>query len=88
MGYPMSRQIATECMGYPMKRKETLLDTLRAMFPDMRCCARTRGGGLCQNYVMAGRSRCRMHGGASLRGPASPRYRHGRYSHYATQCKT
>lgn len=45
-----------------------------------RCNARTRRGGLCQNLPMWPTHRCRMHGGASLRGPAHPNYKHGRYS--------
>lgn len=47
-----------------------------------RCGARLRGkpGKFCQRYPVEGRNRCRLHGGASLLGPASPAYRTGRYS--------
>ena len=44
------------------------------------CGARTRSGGRCKNLAMFPAGRCRMHGGLSLRGLASPRYKHGRYS--------
>jgi hypothetical protein len=47
-----------------------------------RCEARTRQGGRCQNPPMQLGGRCRMHGGASLRGEQHPRYKHGRYSKY------
>ena len=43
-----------------------------------RCGARTRSGLACLAYPVAGRTRCRMHGGASPRGVSSPHYRHGR----------
>ena len=41
------------------------------------CGARTRAGGECRSRPVRGRKRCRMHGGASLRGPLHPNYRHG-----------
>ena len=44
------------------------------------CGARTRSGGRCKNMAMYPAGRCRLHGGKSLRGLASPRYKHGRYS--------
>ncbi|MDP8910250.1 MAG: hypothetical protein M3N47_14310 [Chloroflexota bacterium] len=45
------------------------------------CGARTKSTGLpCEKAVEPGRSRCRMHGGATPRGIASPHTRHGRYS--------
>lgn len=44
------------------------------------CGAKTRSGGRCKNLAMYPAGRCRMHGGKSLRGLASPRYKHGRYS--------
>jgi hypothetical protein len=45
------------------------------------CCATTRSGERCQNYPMVN-GRCRMHGGASPRGAAHPRWKHGKYSKY------
>lgn len=36
-----------------------------AMHQSPRCCARTRGGGSCRAPAVAGKSRCRMHGGAN-----------------------
>ena len=44
------------------------------------CGAKTRSGGRCKNLAMHPAGRCRMHGGKSLRGLASPRYKHGKYS--------
>lgn len=43
-----------------------------------RCGALTRDGDECSNPPMVDRTRCRMHGGATPRGMASPHYRHGR----------
>lgn len=45
-----------------------------------RCGARTRDGGTCDNPPMKERTRCRMHGGATPRGLASPHHKHGRRS--------
>ena len=44
------------------------------------CGARTRSGEPCKNAPIYPAGRCRMHGGKSLRGIASPRYKHGHYS--------
>lgn len=46
-----------------------------------RCGAKTRSGEPCKNWGMTN-GRCRMHGGKSLRGIASPSYVHGRHSKY------
>jgi len=46
----------------------------------MICGARTRAGGKCQKQALAGKTRCRNHGGASLAGQNHPNYRHGRRS--------
>ncbi len=70
--------VATGCMRYPMRTIFGLTITI--------CGARTRSGQLCRNAPMAnGSGRCRMHGGKSLRGPASPRWRHGRYAKRGNQ---
>lgn len=33
-----------------------------------KCLAKKHSGGLCQNNAISGRSRCKFHGGMSLRG--------------------
>lgn len=43
------------------------------------CGAKTRSGEPCRGPAMRGKDRCRMHGGGSRRGIASPSFRHGRY---------
>jgi len=43
------------------------------------CGARTRNGGLCQSRAMPN-GRCRMHGGSTPSGIASPHYKTGRYA--------
>jgi hypothetical protein len=48
----------------------------------MKCGAKNRQGTPCQRWALAGRTRCRLHGGKSLAGPGCPQYRNGRYSHY------
>lgn len=67
-------------MGYPMTD-----DFLKTWNPkglrSWTCGARTRSGGLCQNYAMAN-GRCRLHGGMSLKADKSPRFKHGQYSKY------
>lgn len=45
------------------------------------CGARTKSGNPCQNLPMKN-GRCRMHGGLSLKGIASKRFKHGKYSKY------
>lgn len=47
-----------------------------------RCGAKTRSGAPCKRAPAAGRTRCRMHGGATPVGPALPQFKHGRYSKY------
>lgn len=44
-----------------------------------KCGAKTRNGHPCRAAAMRN-GRCRMHGGLSLRGIESPRYRHGLYT--------
>lgn len=47
------------------------------------CGAKTRSGGVCHNKPMRnGSNRCRLHGGATPRGMASPHFKTGRYSRY------
>ena len=46
------------------------------------CGAKTRSGGACRRAPSAGRARCRLHGGSSLAGAASPSFRTGRRSKY------
>jgi len=51
-----------------------------------RCYAKTRSGGRCQRWpVPNGSGRCKLHGGASLRGEASGRWKHGKYSKVKTR---
>jgi hypothetical protein len=45
------------------------------------CQAKTRSGGKCKRPAMPN-GRCRLHGGKSLRGADSPRFKDGRYSAY------
>jgi hypothetical protein len=50
----------------------------------VRCGAKTRSGRPCQAPAVAGRARCRMHGGAKgsggPRGRRNGNYKHGRYT--------
>lgn len=46
----------------------------------MRCKAKSRKGEQCKNSAVPGKEVCRFHGGLSLSGTASPRFKHGRYS--------
>ena len=48
----------------------------------LRCGAKARstGGKPCRRWALAGRQRCRLHGGKAPRGPASANYVHGFYS--------
>jgi hypothetical protein len=49
-----------------------------------KCEAKTKGTGKpCQRAPVKGRERCKLHGGATLQGADSPRYKHGMYSKYA-----
>lgn len=47
-----------------------------------KCGARTRRGTPCRSPAMKN-GRCRIHGGLSLAGKESPRYRHGHYTREA-----
>jgi hypothetical protein len=46
------------------------------------CGARTRSGAPCRTRAMKN-GRCRMHGGLSLSGEKSPRFKHGHYTREA-----
>ncbi len=46
-----------------------------------KCGAKTRSGGVCQQPAMEN-GRCRLHGGKSLKGIASPTLKTGRHSKY------
>jgi glucans biosynthesis protein len=54
-----------------------------------RCLARTRKGNSCQSPAVAGKKRCRMHGGAAGSGAPSGKcngaYRHGRMTRPAIE---
>jgi hypothetical protein len=49
------------------------------------CGAKLRNGKKCPSWPMQGRTRCRMHGGATPVGIASPNWKTGRYSKYLPQ---
>ncbi len=55
------------------------LDKPRVPPPYAPCGARTRNGEPCKGAAMAN-GRCRLHGGKTPCGPASPHFKHGRYS--------
>ncbi len=44
------------------------------------CGAKTRSGTPCKSRPLVGRNRCKLHGGASPRGAASPHFKHGLYT--------
>jgi hypothetical protein len=56
---------------------------LGASWPGQRCLAKTRQGTPCQNPVVTGRNRCRMHGGKST----GPRTAEGKARVAAAQTK-
>lgn len=49
-----------------------------------KCGAKTRSGVPCKNWAMEN-GRCRLHGGKTPKGIASPHWKHGRYSKYLPQ---
>ena len=55
-----------------------------------RCLARTRRGRPCQSPAVAGKTRCRMHGGAAgsgaPKGKRNGKYRHGGFTTNAFGC--
>src|SRR5690625_616309 len=53
---------------------------MEAGAPMKRCGAKTRAGTPCQRYPLAGRERCRLHGGATPRGKDLPQTKTGRWS--------
>jgi hypothetical protein len=49
----------------------------------MQCTAKSKqSGAQCRNQAINGTTKCRMHGGASLAGVASPTFKTGRYSKF------
>lgn len=67
-----------------MKRKPKPARVVGSATPKAgRCGARLRGkdaGRFCSDDPVKGRTRCRLHGGASLRAAASPRFTSGMYA--------
>src|SRR5205807_10211401 len=47
-----------------------------------RCNAKNRRGVQCKNPSIAPTTKCRFHGGLSLRGMAAPQYKNGMHSKY------
>jgi hypothetical protein len=64
--------------GVPLICKDT---PCKGVKMDNLCGAKTRSGSACKNRPMLN-GRCRMHGGKSLGGLASPNFIHGRYSKF------
>jgi hypothetical protein len=60
---------------------EQHLVQVRSPQAKVTCGAKTRSGAPCKQHPMPN-GRCRMHGGKSLGGLASPTFKHGRYSKY------
>ena len=48
----------------------------------IKCNGHNRKGEICGRWAMMGMTKCKYHGGASLKGAASPLLIHGRYSKY------
>jgi hypothetical protein len=68
--------------GQPIKaRKPTGPRPPDVLARKLRCGAKAVSTGKpCRRWALAGRERCRRHGGATPRGPASPHWKHGFYS--------
>ena len=58
------------------------MSNLQNVPADRRCNAKTRAGTPCKNWGRFSSGRCRMHGGKSYGGYASPGLKHGWYSTY------
>ena len=70
------------------KRVGDHLRNISAMRSSQRCGAKTRAGGACQSPAVAGKRRCRMHGGA--KGSGAPQgnqnaLKHGGYTYEALE---
>jgi len=65
--------------AHPSSRVTTNLNDVPE---DRRCSAKTRSGEPCKNWGRSPSGRCRMHGGKSYGGIASPTLEHGWYSRY------
>jgi len=59
---------------YPMQEKPSTENTR------IVCGAKTRSGAACKNSPVAGKKRCRMHGGMSPSGKDHWNYQHGFWS--------
>ncbi|NVN91932.1 MAG: hypothetical protein HXX11_15200 [Desulfuromonadales bacterium] len=67
---------------YPMQAKSDSENSL------IVCGAKTRTGTACKNQPMAGKKRCRMHGGASPSGKDHWNFKHGYWSKEEKQQRT
>src|SRR5262245_31214402 len=69
------------------KQKEETVDDLSLIAPNTknspRCTAKAKGSGTqCKNPALPPTTKCRFHGGASLRGVAHPNFKTGAHSRY------
>lgn len=56
---------------------------LRTINPALQCTAKAKNTGQrCMQPIVPGMTKCRYHGGKSLKGPDQPNWKHGRYSKY------
>lgn len=70
----------TEATAPNTDQARELMKCVRGEEAPRYCGAKTRGGGKCKKAPLEGRTRCKLHGGASLRGPESKTFKHGLYS--------
>lgn len=63
-----------------MNSEDVSADTPKKEFKFCGAKLRKRPGKTCKKLPMKGKRRCRLHGGKSLGGFASPTFKHGRYS--------
>ena len=74
-------------MTHDLMRQADVARRLSNLAKAARCGAKTRSGQPCKQAAVAGRARCRMHGGAKgsggLRGDRNGNFKHGFYTHEA-----
>jgi hypothetical protein len=86
-GYPMDEDIPHDSLPGALTLAVAALTGGRTSRRDegLRCGARTRARTPCRRPPAKGRTRCKLHGGKSLRGRSHPRFKHGRYSKFTLE---
>lgn len=77
---PTGNPDAADVIAPNPEQARELMKCVRGEEAPRYCGAKRRGGGTCKLPPLTGKTRCRLHGGATPSGPQASRFKHGLYS--------